>query len=104
VYAGLNGILNNYYEGPDEYIGHHRDSIANMVEDAPILTLSFGESKTFRMTRREGGVVLEKYDLEVSNGSIVLIPYRTNRLWHHEVPKSARRSGKRISVTMRAFI
>ena len=107
VFAGLNGILNNYYEGPHEYIGHHRDSIANLVKDSPIMTISFGETRIFRLTRRERqsgkSVVVETRDFEATHGGIFVMPFLTNRSWYHEVPKSAKYTGRRISVTMRAF-
>jgi hypothetical protein len=31
------------------------------------------------------------------------MPYDTNLAWKHQVPKAAKRLGRRISVTLRAF-
>lgn len=107
VFAHLNGILNNYYEGPDEYIGFHRDSIANMLKGAPILTISFGETRDFRLTRRQKQngktVLVDTRDFPALCGTVFVMPYETNRRWYHEVPKSAKYRGRRISVTIRAF-
>ena len=50
----INGALLNWYEGPGHYIGPHHDSVKHMVVGAPIVTVSFGETRTFRLTRGKG--------------------------------------------------
>ena len=45
----------------------------------------------------------EKSDIALHHGSVVVIPYETNLGWTHEITKSARAQGRRISVTARAF-
>ena len=97
----LNGILLNWYDGSKgHYIGPHRDSPQGLIEGAPIVTISFGEERIFRFRPHNGK---GKTDLPVSNGMIVVIPHETNRAWTHEVPKTTKLTGKRISVTLRAF-
>lgn len=50
VDARLNGILVNWYEGSRRhYIGRHRDSIIGLVEGSPIVTISLGAERTFRL-------------------------------------------------------
>ena len=99
--ARLDGILLNWYDGTaGHYIGKHRDSDVNRVEGSPIVTLSFGEERAFRMRpwRAEGFV-----DLPATDGSVIVIPWETNRAYTHEVPASKKALGRRISVTIRAF-
>jgi alkylated DNA repair dioxygenase AlkB len=100
--ARLNGTLLNWYEGPGHYIGPHHDSIEQMVEGAPIVTVSFGETRTFRLTRGRGEDA-RTLDFPASDGTVFVVPYTTNLAWKHGVPKSARYRGRRISVTFRAF-
>ncbi len=101
VDARLDGLLLNWYDGArGHYIGRHRDSTRDMEHGAPILTLSFGQRRTFRMRPWKGRGYL---DFEVGNGSALLIPYATNLAWTHEVPASKKLRGRRISLTMRAF-
>ena len=98
----LNGILLNWYDGSKgHYIGPHRDSPQGLIEGAPIVTISFGEERIFRFRPHNGK---GKTDLPVGNGMIVVIPYETNRAWTHEVPKTTKLTGKRMSVTLRAFV
>ena len=97
----LNGLLLNWYDGAaGHYIGKHRDSDINRVDGSPIVTLSFGEERAFRMRpwRAEGFV-----DVPASDGSVIVIPWETNRAFTHEVPASKKAVERRISVTIRAF-
>lgn len=97
----LNGLLLNWYDAAEAHrIGPHRDSNVDRVEGSPIVTISFGASRTFRM-RPHGG--RGKRDLEVSHGTVLVIPWETNQRWTHEVPHFARDRGLRISLTARAF-
>ena len=51
----LNGLFLNWYDGSlGHYIGKHRDSVVNMVEGAPIVTVSFGETRTLRLRPHKG--------------------------------------------------
>jgi alkylated DNA repair dioxygenase AlkB len=96
-----NGIVVNWYDGAlGHYIGRHRDSTKNMIVAAPIVTISFGQSRTMRFRRWRGHTV---HDIQVHHGDVTVIPYATNLAWTHEVPRSAKLLGKRISITLRAF-
>jgi alkylated DNA repair dioxygenase AlkB len=99
----LNGLLLNWYDGAGHYIGPHHDSTRDMVPDSPIVTLSFGETRVFRLTRATDGVKGRR-DFPAANGTVFVMSYATNRVWKHAVPKSARYRGRRISVTLRAFV
>lgn len=98
----LNGMLLNWYEGSRDYIGPHRDSTKNMIEGAPIVTVSFGESRTFRLEHGKGQH-RRLFKLDASNGTVIVLPYATNRVWKHSVPARTSHIGRRISVTFRAF-
>lgn len=97
----LDGLLVNWYDGSlGHYIGAHRDSLRELVSGAPIVTLSFGEQRTMRFRPWRGRGFL---DIPAAHGSVIVIPYTTNRFWTHEVPRTKRAQGRRISLTLRAF-
>jgi alkylated DNA repair dioxygenase AlkB len=81
------------------------------VSDTPIVTVSFGETRVFRLTLEKTAVidgkkkrVVEKeLNFAAPAGTVFVMPYRTNLVWKHGVPKSARYTGRRISVTFRGF-
>jgi alkylated DNA repair dioxygenase AlkB len=97
-----NGALLNWYEGPGHYIGPHHDSVRQMAAGSPIVTVSFGETRTFRLTKGKGESA-RALDFLATDGTVFVMPYDTNRAWKHGVPKSARYKGRRISVTFRSF-
>lgn len=100
----LNGVLVNWYDGTlGHYIGRHRDSRVNMVSGAPIVTISFGEERIFRLRPWPRSREDRRVDLAACDGAVFVMPYATNLAWTHEVPASSKRKGRRISVTLRAF-
>jgi alkylated DNA repair dioxygenase AlkB len=102
--ARLNGLLLNWYDGSlGHYIGRHRDSTVNMVKGAPIVTISFGESRTFRLRQWRSATKTAPIDLSVEDGAVLILPFETNLAFTHEIPASKQSVGKRISVTLRAF-
>jgi alkylated DNA repair dioxygenase AlkB len=98
----MNALLLNWYEGPGHYIGPHHDDERDMVAGTPIVTVSFGETRVFRLTRGAGTDKVTR-DFPAENGAVFALPFETNRVWKHAVPKAARYTGRRISVTLRAF-
>ena len=102
VHPELNAIMVNWYEGPGHYIGPHHDTTLRMLPGAPIVTISFGEERLFRLSRG-AGQARQTRDFPARDGMVFVIPRDTNDVWKHSVPKSARYSGRRISVTFRGF-
>ena len=102
IHSELNGLLLNWYDGPGHYIGEHHDEVKGLVLGSPIVTISFGETRKFRLARGKTPDRVVR-DLLAANGSVIVIPWDTNAAWKHAVPKSSRYTGRRISVTIRAF-
>ena len=101
VDARLNGLLVNWYDGRlGHYIGRHRDSTARLLLGSPIVTISLGQARVFRMRpwRAKG-----YRDFHAGDGTVFVMPYATNLAWTHEVTHRAVDTGRRISVTLRAF-
>jgi alkylated DNA repair dioxygenase AlkB len=96
----LNGFLLNWYDaGLSHRIGAHRDSTAGLVEGAPIVTISLGAARVFRLWSKDQGHA----DFEAVHGSVFVLPWETNRSVKHGVPHRASDTGRRISITLRAF-
>src|SRR5262249_19855957 len=100
--ARLNGLLLNWYDAErGHYIGAHRDSRQGLIPNTPIVTISVGERRAFRLRRpREKGFI----DFAADHGTVFVMPWETNLAVKHEVPRSASAKGRRISITARAFI
>jgi alkylated DNA repair dioxygenase AlkB len=101
IYPALNGVLVNWYDAElEHYIGAHRDSIVNMIEGAPIVTISLGEERVFRLRPWKGRGMR---DFPAPDGRVFIMPWETNRAYTHEVPHFAHYHERRISITIRAF-
>ncbi|MEO8704665.1 MAG: alpha-ketoglutarate-dependent dioxygenase AlkB [Kofleriaceae bacterium] len=97
----LDGLLLNWYDAERaQYIGKHRDSTVDMIEGAPIVTVSYGSERAFRVRpwKCDGF-----RDFAARDGTVFVLPYSTNLAYTHEVPHSAASVGRRISITLRAF-
>ncbi len=97
----LNGILLNWYDASlGHYIGKHRDSTVNMIPNTPIVTISFGEERIFRLRpwKQDG-----YEDFVATHGRVFVMPWETNLAWTHEVPARKPYNQRRISLTFRAF-
>lgn len=102
IHFKLNGLLLNWYDGQkDHYIGPHRDDTRDLFENTPIVTISLGQERIFRM-RKYGGKGFK--DIVLKNGGVIIIPSDTNLKWTHEVPKFKKYDGKRVSITLRAYL
>ena len=64
-------------------------------------TRCFGETRTFRLRRWKAKT--GNHDIDVDDGSVLVLPHATNMIYTHQVPASAKRTRCRISVTVRAF-
>lgn len=93
-------LLNWYDPALEHYIGRHSDSTVGLVPGSPIVTVSFGGTRVFRLRPKGGGATL---DLEVGHGDVVVLPWETNLHLTHEVPHLAKFKERRISLTFRAF-
>jgi len=102
IESRLNGLLLNWYDGPAHYIGPHNDDTRDIVRETPIVTVSFGETRTYRLTRKVNDQK-ELRDFPAPHGTVFVMPLSTNKAWKHGVPKSTKHIGRRISVTFRAF-
>lgn len=100
VDARLNGILVNWYDAQFEHrIGQHKDSPIGRVPGSPIVTITLGAARTFRML-----VSRRWIEFRVGDGDVVVLPEVTNRKFAHAVPHLPGDDGRRISVTIRAFV
>jgi alkylated DNA repair dioxygenase AlkB len=99
--ARLNGYLLNWYDAALSHrIGAHRDSTTGLAESAPIVTISLGAPRIFRLwSVHDKGHV----DFDATHGCVFVLPWETNKAVKHGVLHRAADSGRRISITLRAF-
>jgi alkylated DNA repair dioxygenase AlkB len=79
-------------------MGPHVDDTRDLVPETPIVTISFGQQRVFRLSRARA-----RYDLVAEPSSVIVLPWATNLAWKHAVPRFKRYRGRRVSVTLRAY-
>jgi alkylated DNA repair dioxygenase AlkB len=96
----LNAVLTNWYDlSLGHSIGKHHDNTREMLLGSPIVTVSFGVSRPYRLRlpNRAGYI-----DISTKPGLVIVTPWETNKKWTHEVPPT-KTPGRRISITFRCF-
>lgn len=97
----LNGVVVNWYDARlGHYIGHHRDYRQGLIQGTPIVTISLGASRIFRLRPFKGAGFR---NFVAQHGSVFVVPWETNLNVYHEVPRLSTDQGRRVSITVRAF-
>lgn len=97
----INAVLVNWYDlSLGHYIGRHHDDTRQMLPGSPIVTVSVGTSRPYRLRLRSRPGYI---DIPTSPGLVIVTPWETNKKWTHEVPPT-RTPGHRVSITLRCFI
>lgn len=99
----MNGVLVNWYQDGSQYIAAHSDTLTDMVPGLPIICVSLGQERIFRIrTKSDKKKVL---DLTTRNGSAIVMSYDMQKEYTHEITKQSANKikGERISITFRRF-
>lgn len=87
------------------YIGTHRDDEKQLIKGSPIVTISLGEERKFRI--RENSIKIVK-DVMTKNGIVLVMGGNFQKDFKHEIVKINVEKGKkvnlRISITLRQFV
>ena len=94
----FNSVLANLYRDGSDSMGWHSDAEPELGREPVIASLSFGAVRRFRFRSRETKRVVLAIDL--ASGSLLVMRGATQRLYHHDLPKTAR-AGARINLTFR---
>ena len=96
----FNSVLANLYRDGADSMGWHSDAEPELGAEPVIASLSFGAVRRFRFRSRETKRIVRAIDL--APGSLLVMRGATQRLYHHDLPKTAR-AGARINLTFRTI-
>lgn len=110
----LRGALLNWYADGEQYIGPHDDSDKRYFQNSPVFSLSLGATRRFVFTAktsksssfetdREKMKIVERMELELHDGDLVVMGGTTQLTHKHALPKMKKCRDKRVSITMRCF-
>ena len=99
----INQCVINWYENGEHYIGAHRDNEKIIVEDSPIISISLGATRTFRIRDYKTKEIVN--DIELKDGNYYIMGGEFQKHFTHEIVKingkKAADIGKRINLTFR---
>lgn len=96
----FNSVLLNLYRDGDDTVGWHQDNEAQFGKEPVIASLSLGAERHFQM-RNKLRKELDRVDIPLTHGSLLLMKGRMQTFWKHRVPRSRRVTGPRINLTFR---
>jgi len=91
-------IWGNLYRDGRDSVAWHRDRNHKVMRNPLVATVSLGAQRRFLMRPRGGRIA---QDFRLGYGDLVVMGGACQHDWEHAVPKSARVTGPRISVTLR---
>ncbi len=96
--AKYNSVLLNLYRDGGDGLSWHSDDEPELGSSPTIASLSFGEARRLRLRHKP---TRESMNLELSDGSLLVMRGRSQRDWDHCVPKSKKNLRERINATFR---
>jgi len=101
----FNQVLINWYLDGSHYISKHSDNEKQIVPLSPIVSLSLGQSRCFRVRRKEDDAVTLEVDMP--DRTYLAMCGAMQQRFLHEVPKVTGAKGygmsRRINITFRVF-
>ncbi|MGR8950236.1 MAG: alpha-ketoglutarate-dependent dioxygenase AlkB family protein [Gammaproteobacteria bacterium] len=95
----FNSVLLNRYRNGADSVDWHADDERSLGKEPVIASVSFGGRRRFRMKHRYRKS--EKFSLELTNGSALLMASTTQQHWLHQLPKTRKPVEERINLTFR---
>lgn len=98
--VSFNSVLLNLYRTGKDSVSWHQDNERELGENPVIGSVSFGETRRFQF-RHKLKKYLNKVDLNLTPGSLLLMKGKTQQFWQHQIPKTAKTVSPRINLTFR---
>lgn len=95
----LNSVLANLYRNCDDSMGWHSDNEKMLGECPQIASVSLGESRRFLI--RDKISKSQKTEINLCNGSLLMMLGSCQKNWEHSIPKTGTTRGQRVNLTFR---
>lgn len=102
---GFNHVVCNRYRGSKHSISPHADAEAQLGLNPPVVALSLGTTRTFRLVQQNAKKP-RRLHVPLTHGSLLVMRGRLQHDWLHSIPKERVNeddefNGVRINITMR---
>ena len=73
-------------------LGPHQDKTQDLVPGSSIVSISLGATRTFRISKKEGGKKIKVKDYELTNGTVIIMRKEMQDKYYHEIEQKIWRS------------
>lgn len=98
----FNSVLINFYRDGNDSVAWHSDDEKELVQYPIIGSVSLGGIRRF-MLKPKNKESSQKYELELADGSFLLMAGETQKHWLHQIPKTKKPVKPRINLTFRVI-
>lgn len=95
----FNSVLLNRYRSGSDSVSWHSDNEIELGQNPIIGSVSLGQSRQFKLKHK---LTRQRKNIELTDGSFLLMEGLTQENWLHEIPKS-KDQGERINLTFRVI-
>lgn len=95
----LNSVLANLYRSGKDCVGWHSDNEKMLGLYPQIASVSLGESRRFLIRNKSARA--NQLELELKDGSLLLMLGRCQKDWEHCIPKTTKLREPRVNLTFR---
>ncbi|MFL2582400.1 MAG: alpha-ketoglutarate-dependent dioxygenase AlkB family protein [Flavobacteriales bacterium] len=96
-----NSCLLNYYPSGEDGMGWHADNEKELGKNPVIASLSMGAERKFSFKHI---TTKEKIELNLKNGSLLIMAGEIQHFWKHTLPKTKKIKTPRMNLTFRNII
>ncbi|MBG0782039.1 MAG: alpha-ketoglutarate-dependent dioxygenase AlkB [Bacteroidales bacterium] len=96
----FNSVLLNLYRDGNDSISWHTDAEKELGLNPVIASVNFGATRRFQLRHIK---TKEKLEIELTNGSLLIMQGELQHFWQHQVPKTSKLVGERINLTFRVI-
>lgn len=96
----FNSVLLNLYRDGKDSISWHTDAEKELGKNPIIASVNFGATRKFQLRHIESK---EKLEIELVNGSLLIMQGELQHFWQHQVPKTNSFTNERINLTFRVI-
>lgn len=94
----FNCVLANWYRDGQDGMGLHADDEPELGPEPVIASISLGAERKFSFKHLPSG---ERTDMQLANGSLLVMAGQTQRFYHHGLSKTRKVIDGRINLTFR---
>ncbi|MFM8234262.1 MAG: alpha-ketoglutarate-dependent dioxygenase AlkB family protein [Holophagaceae bacterium] len=102
IVTDFTSVLINEYRNGNDYLGWHSDNEKELGNEPVIASISLGEVRTFQFRLKDDHK--KKIQIELNEGSLLVMRGKTQELWQHQIPKRSSATAvinPRINLTFR---